>query len=308
MTIFVSIAAYRDPELKQTINSLVNNSSDSLHVSVVEQCMPRERIRIEEWESERVRISLRWMHPLSARGAGYARHMALNPYTTEEYFLQVDSHTDFADNWDSKMKATLHKAQEIEGSKKIILSQYPAAYDISTGRQRERLVNHTRYKGYSQKTVPKISKMGQISSARKEKETDQPELSTSLLAGYIFAEGNFTELGYDPNITFWGEEFNLAIKAWINGWRIYSPHEMYLWHHYGRHHYDKVWNDLDNWRELDEESLQYQEDYFKELQLTTDWNLLHDDHRNTITKWLEIREDQKKQNFTEQSIEDWLAQ
>jgi hypothetical protein len=94
MSIFVNIAAYRDHELSATIDSLVSNSTHDLHISIVEQCTKREKVDFTKWESDRVRISAQWMHPLQAKGAGYARHLAIQKYANEDYYLQIDSHTD----------------------------------------------------------------------------------------------------------------------------------------------------------------------------------------------------------------------
>jgi hypothetical protein len=299
--IFVSIAAYREPELSLTLDSLVNNSSEQLHISLVEQCTPNRKINVNKWESDRVKFTREWMHPKDAKGAGYARHLALQNYNNEDYILQIDSHTDMVQNWDLKLITALNSACELAGNDKVILSQFPGGYELE-GWQRVYLYNHHKYTSDPTCTKPKLSKRGLIAPARVAKTHDGLEPSTMVLAGYIFAKGEFSSLGYDKNITFWGEEFMTAITAWIAGWRIYSPDEMYIWHHYGRPHHDKPWKDVDNWGELDERSLQYQEDYFINLKQTNDWQLLHDDHRNVIDQYLKSRGSQRGQVITEQEL------
>ena len=51
----------------------------------------------------------------------------------------------------------------------------------------------------------------------------------------------------------------------------------------------KVWNDLSNWKDIEEESLLFMEDYFKRLKRSDKWELLHDNHRDTIIAWLNFR-------------------
>ena len=51
-----------------------------------------------------------------------------------------------------------------------------------------------------------------------------PELSTTILAGFIFTYGKIVEeIPYDPEISFFGEEICFAVRAWTRGWDIYSP-------------------------------------------------------------------------------------
>ena len=98
MSIFVSIAAYRDDETADTIDSLVKNSTHDLHVSVVQQCHKNEYVDTSQWEDDRVKITNYWMRPGNAKGAGYARKLALLPFKNEDYFVQIDSYTQFVQN------------------------------------------------------------------------------------------------------------------------------------------------------------------------------------------------------------------
>lgn len=294
--IFVSIAAYRDPELRQTIESLTSNSAQDLHISIVEQCTKRERVDISKFASDRVKFSIQWMHPLQAKGAGYARYLAMQPYDGEDYYLQIDSHTEMIEGWDEKLIAELNTAQQLEGSDKVILSQYPAAY-YPQNHKRIKQLRSKKYSPEPKRVIPTVSKRGQIAGKRMEVVVDEPAPSTMVLAGYIFGPGSFTELGYNQDIVFWGEEFFISINSWLNGWRIYAPHEMYVWHHYGRGYHDKVWDDIDNWTELEGNSTEYMMNYFKTMRVD-DWNAIHQDHRNTIEAWI-IKQNKMRGNKEE---------
>lgn len=252
--IFISIAAYRDKELQDTIDSLIDNSTEKLHISIVEQCTPRERVKVAD--TDRVKFSIQWMRPQYAKGAGYARNLALQKYAGESHFLQIDAHTDLIQNWDEKMIAELNLASEIAGGR-VILSQYPAAYEPFNN-QRYRIPNHDKYKAYPQKQVPYIAKGGQVAAKRVDKETNLPEESTMVLAGYIFGPGEFATVPYDPAITFWGEELMITIQAMLHGYRIYSPSEMFVWHHYGRRSSSRIWNDHPDWAGMNEASIKHQ--------------------------------------------------
>ncbi|ROW53645.1 glycosyltransferase, partial [Cronobacter malonaticus] len=68
-----------------------------------------------------------------------------------------------------------------------------------------------------------------------------------LAGGFIFADGSFVkEVPNDPHIFFAGEEIAMAARAWTNGYDIYFPHKILLWHFYGRRQHPKVWADHSN--------------------------------------------------------------
>ena len=119
MSIFISIASYRDPELSRTIKSAIDNSAhpEELYFSVVLQ----EFEKFEPDLSWVPKLNLIKMHPRDARGAGFARAKAMSSYDNQDYYLQIDSHTMFEKDWDIKCIDQLKKAQKISENNKIIL-------------------------------------------------------------------------------------------------------------------------------------------------------------------------------------------
>ena len=91
----------------------------------------------------------------------------------------------------------------------------------------------------------------------------------------------------------------LAITAWLQGWRIYSPHEMYVWHHYGRRGLVRVWKDITHWPLIEYESHEYQATIFKQLIDSDQYGLLHEDHRYVIEAFLQSRGELAKQSYKE---------
>jgi len=96
MSIFISIASYRDPEIYRTIKSALDNASGiyNIYFGVVIQEHERDLPDLS-WVPN---LSLKVMHPKEARGAGYARSIAMDLYNGQDYYLQIDSHTIFAYN------------------------------------------------------------------------------------------------------------------------------------------------------------------------------------------------------------------
>lgn len=255
MTIFISIASYRDPELERTIRSAIDNAAnpDELYFGVVIQEFEKEMPDLS-WVKN---ISLVQIHPKFARGAGYARSIAMDLYEDQDYYLQIDSHTLFEKNWDLLCIEQHNKAQEIAKNNKVILSHFPMPYYVETNNKISIIKKSKIQLPYPTKQIPKLTKRNEWTAERIELSNKNiPEESTTLLAGFIFTTGNIVkEIPYDPEIVFFGEELCFALRAWTRGWDIYSPCKIILYHFYTRERYSKIWKDRNiravSWKELE---------------------------------------------------------
>lgn len=264
MSIFISIASYRDSQLLRTIKSAVDNASNpsALKFAIVNQDIDRNNINI----NFKCNYELVLVHPKQARGVGFARNIAMSMYDGEDYFLQIDSHTQFSKDWDLKCIDQLEKAQEISSNKKVILSSFPPPYsldgnDIFIHKEvvDEMLVEPT-------KQVAKLRTDDQWSAQRiplENPESGLPELSNTVLGGFVFAPGKLvSEVPYDEEISFMGEEICFAMRAWTRGWDIYSPAIPIVYHFYKRHGHIKIWTDNivreKNWEQMQEISKEKQ--------------------------------------------------
>lgn len=257
MSIFISIASYRDPELVRTIKSALENAAnpEELYFGVVLQ----EMERFEPDLSWVPNLSLKKIHPKFARGAGFARAYAMELYNNQDYYLQIDSHTIFEKNWDILCIEQLKTAQDISKNKKIILSYFPPPFLI----EKDKAIiikNSKTHPPYPTKQIPKLTKKSQWTAERVEfsdKQKKLPELSTTILAGFVFSTGDIVgKIPYDPEISFFGEEICFAVRAWTRGWDIYSPCINILYHFYSREGYSKIWKDRNirsvSWKELED--------------------------------------------------------
>lgn len=258
MSIFISIASYRDPELVRTIKSAIDNASDpeKLYFSVVIQDFDRD-IPDLSWVKN---LSLIKMHPKEARGAGFARAKAMLSFNNQEYYMQIDSHTIFEKNWDVLCISQLKKAQEIAKNNKIILSHFPPAFHVESNNKISFITKDKDKPPYATKQVPILNRRNEWTAKRVElsdKSKSMPELSTTVLAGFIFTTGDIVnEVPYDPEISFFGEEICFAMRAWTRGWDIYSPCITIVHHFYHRGNYKKIWKDRNirklSWKEIEQ--------------------------------------------------------
>lgn len=264
MSIFVSIVSYRDTQLVPTIKNLLfyADNPDQIHVGVISQDREHPDLSFVE------KISYTKMNFKYSRGVGYARKLAMELYSGEDFYLQIDSHMRFAKSWDTELINMISVTKEISKNNKVVLSQFPAPYEIHTNGKEFYPQNSMELW-----TVPSWSKVDNREfgawSAKRQIMDDLsvPHPTHTLLAGYIFSTGNFVdEIPYDERISFMGEELCLAIRAYTRGWSLYAPNKMLLWHYYKRKRSPKIWNQRDqkfrkySWMDLEMKSKSVQRD------------------------------------------------
>jgi hypothetical protein len=262
--IFISIASYRDRELIKTISSLLNNARDpkNLYFGVLTQDLNNRHPDLSFVPN----IQHQEMHSRDAKGAGYAREIIMNMYNGQDFYFQVDSHMRFAKNWDARLITMLSEAQEIANNKKIILSQFPAPYQLYTNGKEYFPKGDLWYWSDPAWTSVVFTMHGSWAGNREVIfDKTKPHKSHTVLAGYMFAPGNLVEeVPYDPRISFMGEELCFAIRAYTRGWEIYAPNEMLVWHYYVRKDHPKVWTHRDDlprktrWKEIEAQSYETQ--------------------------------------------------
>ena len=258
MRIFISIASYRDPELQWTIKSAIENANnpDNLYFGVVHQGVDSELFDINTIKN----MSLIKMHPKEAKGAGFARAKAMELYSGQEYFLQIDSHTRFVPGWDAISIDQLNRAKNISGHSRVLLSYFPAPYEPERNGGMFLVKNNPKIKSYPTRQKILLNKRKQWTAERFEfdsKLKENPELSETVLGGFMFSDGSIVnEVPYDPEISFFGEEICFAMRSWTRGWDIYSPSKNIVYHFYSRGGYSKIWKDRNlrgiSWKELED--------------------------------------------------------
>jgi len=256
--IFISIASYRDPELQWTIKSAIENANnpDNLYFGVVHQGVDSELFDIDSVKN----MSLIKMHPKEAKGAGFARAKAMELYSGQEYFLQIDSHTRFAPGWDLICIDQLNRAKNISGHSRVLLSYFPAPFEPERNGGMFLVKNNPKIKDYPTRQKILLNKRKQWTAERFEfdsKLKENPELSQTVLGGFMFSDGSIVnEVPYDPEISFFGEEICFAMRSWTRGWDIYSPSKNIVYHFYSRGGYSKIWKDRNlrgmSWKEIEE--------------------------------------------------------
>lgn len=225
--IFVSIANYKDPEIFNTVNELITKKSNENEIRI---CV-FSQIDLEEkrWNAlddipEVVHIKVDYR---KANGACWARANAQKQYNGEDYFMQIDSHILFVQDWD---KIVIEEHNMALGyGRKAIISCYPAPYEFNDeGERVVNIISRTKFdlKGQDDQPPYAIPNFAD--------ETDMPELQYFIAAGFFFTTGDIVEnVPYDEEIFFGGEEITFTIRAYTAGYFSFSPSKYICAHLYG---------------------------------------------------------------------------
>jgi hypothetical protein len=251
--IFVSIAAYRDPELIPTINNLLENCSDPESLII---CIGWQHSVEDTWDTldqfkDDPRFIIIDVDYKDAKGVCWMRREIQNHYSGEKYYLQLDSHHRFSKDWDITLKDYLHYLQ-CKGHLKPILSAYMPGY--FPDKDPDSRVNEI-WGLNIQRFMPSGVIFLQPHHINKWQELTEPFPARFISAHFIFTLGKFVEeVPYDPLLYFHGEESSLAARAYTYGYDLFSPHRPVIWHEYTREGKKKHWDDSSEWKQLDDES------------------------------------------------------
>ena len=246
MKIFVQIASYRDPELENTIKSMIENAKkpNNLRIGICRQYHPEDGFdTLNDYRKDK-RFRILDVLYSESNGVCWARNQVQQLYDGEEYTLQIDSHMRFEKNWDDEFIKMIKQLQK-KGFKKPLLTGYVSSFNPENDpaeRVREpwRMV-FDRFipEGavfFLPETIPGWEKM------------KEPVTARFYSAHFAFTVGQFSkEVQHDPEFYFHGEEISIAARAYTHGYDLFHPHKTLIWHEYTRKGRTKQWDDDIHW-------------------------------------------------------------
>jgi len=249
--IFVQIASYRDPELKATVADLLQTCSnpDRLRIGVCWQ-----HTDADTWDDfgaiyktdPRFRILDVPIH--LSKGVCWARNLVQQEYDGETYTLQLDSHHRFVPNWDLILE-DMYLGLQQSGFPKPLISVYLPSYEPD---------NDPASRSYEfwQTSICGFSEEG-IVTFKPTRIPDGVPLNKPIPARFYsghfaFTTGKFCEeVQHDPRYYFLGEEINITVRAFTNGYDLFHPNCVIAWHEYTRKNRTKQWDDDKEWWQKD---------------------------------------------------------
>lgn len=284
-SIYMSLAAFREHLLCQTLKSAFDEAKhpEKLYIgAIVQNCFgndgricrtglqvvgkneqgkdkvqqfdaPPDVNGIEEFCSDsnykhycdKGHIRALYIHDTDALGPAVARYYASKLWGGETYFLQMDSHLEFAPNWD------VQYIQEVQATKsfpKAVLSAYPPGFQnfgqYNGGTPGARLCTCQFSANGVESHIIRINV-----GMHTDPEASRPTQIAFIAAGFFFAHASFLkDVPFDPYVPwcFMGEEIALSMRAWTAGWNIYAPRQNLIAHQYrpGRLGLPKFWESV----------------------------------------------------------------
>jgi hypothetical protein len=228
-TIFVQVAAFRDPEYLPTLHSMIARAEYP------------ERLRVGaclqyDWDEDEGCFDLGYpkglevdeirVDALSSQGLGWARSVTQSLYQGEQFTLQIDSHTRFVQGWDSKL---LQMWKQLR-NKQAIITHYAPRYDINGGRNRKT------FSGMGAKNW----RLGTLwfDHAPVYSVADpptKPPVAAFISGHFLFGSGEMIErVPYDPWLQRHGEESSMSVRLWTHGYDFHCPNQVIMWHRAAR--------------------------------------------------------------------------
>lgn len=137
-TIFVTIASCNEYLIEHTIKSAMSqaNNQERVFFGVFNNILEKEKSLLDnEFFTNNSKIFYAEIVTPAPMGTGFGRMNASLLATQEhDYVLQIDSHTIFTKDWDTKLIENFNNVKEIANTDRVILSAVPRGnlyYDLS---------------------------------------------------------------------------------------------------------------------------------------------------------------------------------
>mmetsp|Transcript_8357 Transcript_8357/g.14005 ORF Transcript_8357/g.14005 Transcript_8357/m.14005 type:complete len:557 (-) Transcript_8357:233-1903(-) len=269
-SIYVALGTYRDPFCPMTIKSLYKNAAhpERLFVGMFQQncfgptcrtgvlkggrvdtagpdpdcykefCASEEGIQSHACENGHVRLYN--VNESESLGPYMARYLGAKFYLGEQYYLQIDSHSEFIPHWDDELIKMVQDAP----AEKPVISTYPPDSQMRWHRTiGYRMCDSEFAKAQIEWQIIRLGS----SLAFDHKIPDVPKYAPFVAAGFFFTTAYFLhEVPFDPFLPwiFMGEEISMSARLWTSGYDIFSPTVNVLDHYYVRRHYPKFWESV----------------------------------------------------------------
>lgn len=220
---------------------------DSLVFGIVDQCFEHEIPPFAKLPFKN-QIKYFHIHPINARGPCFPRHICQTLYTDEDYYLQIDSHMLFSENWDEILLD--HYNDLKNAGKNPVITTYPSAFTVNPTKLSEYEKDY--YSGVLY-LVPIIERSFEeqdhcdnygITAVSMCVDSDKPLEGYLVAGGFMFTSTEIIEkIPYDPFLFFSGEEQSYAMRLWTHGYDIFHIPETPLNHCYERQYNTYMWDE-----------------------------------------------------------------
>lgn len=259
-TIFVSIASYRDPQCHLTIRDMYEHSEfpQRVYVGVYQQHGEKEDDCLKDLDQysyvQLQNIKINRVHFSEGLGPCTARYHCSKLFGNQDYYLQLDAHTRFANRWDSILVDEARNCSIQAETDKIVLATYPLEYKVED----DSIPNDAEHVTTKFCTA-KFNSDGIVQPYAGIIRTPDRYYEVPFVAGgFMFGPGSMVnDVPFDPDLPFLfhGEELMYSVRLYTAGYRMYGPRFSTTFHFYNRPTFPKVWVDAPDYYKISKESV-----------------------------------------------------
>ncbi|MFT7531455.1 MAG: prolyl 4-hydroxylase, partial [Gammaproteobacteria bacterium] len=232
-TIFIALASYCEPEICDTIQSCLDKAHlpENLTFGICHQYDDSDPLTAEnclDRFSDDLRVRYVTYPFEESTGGCWARNIAQTLYDNETYTLQIDAHSRMIEGWD----VLLMDMMDFLPSDKPLITEFPPLYHFDdTG---DMVFHHVEELDQVNTHIAKEwSTGGWIHHTQwiVPENTQFPRHTRFLSGAFVFTLGQWNkEVHQDPEHFYTGEEFALALRSFTNGYDLFDPNQIVLWH------------------------------------------------------------------------------
>jgi hypothetical protein len=241
--IFCSIASYRDKQCPLTVNDMITKAKDPsrLVICINQQNDPNDEDCLKDYDSKGAVIKKIKFTDREARGPCWARYLIQQEWRGEEFFLQIDSHMRFVQDWDQKCIDQLNMCPP-----NSCLTNYVSHFHLDSGKPDDK----NQLRGpltIDNKGTSEFDGFFRVNSKFIEK-ADKPMLAYGWGACFSFSRGDMLHVApYDPYtpFLFFGEEMDIWARMYTKGWYVYAPAVPICFTNFDRSYRPTFWENPD---------------------------------------------------------------
>lgn len=219
--IFCSVASYRDTQCPLTVMDMIKKAKnpERLVICINQQNADADKSCFDNYNFAPATVKILKYTDREARGPCWARYLIQQEWRGEEYFLQIDSHMRFVDNWDEKC---INQVKDLP--LKSCLTNYVSNFNLKEGvPDKDNQLRGPLY--IVNKETSSIDGFFRVNS-NFIKTADKPMLGKGWSACFSFSRSEILhDAPYDPYtpFLFFGEEMDIWARMYTRGWHVYAP-------------------------------------------------------------------------------------
>lgn len=271
-TIYISVASYRDPECRPTVEDAFLRAEypERIRMAIINQRAKEDDELVEDTGSDKKengteattsttvlpscykpempcdthpeQVFCKYQHLIDVYelpaelsiGPVFARHLAHRMYRGEYFAMQLDSHVRFIKHWDTDIISQWKSTKNEMAVLTVYLSDLIDSIDPIT--------HESKRTTRPIMCVTRYEDQGKMRHLRHGKQPEgpspvqgEPQLEPLWAAGFSFARGHFVvQVPYDQYqpMVFQGEEISIGLRGFTFGYDYYAPERSVCFHMY----------------------------------------------------------------------------